>query len=237
MTPERRVVFFQMVEAGGFEPPSRDISGQASTCLVVFLSFAPAGAKRQAPAFASSLKSRYPAANMPSSQPAARRPERTCGQGPPGRAALFTQPLHTGSCQLLVAADDLAGQPLSCTCSPTFYLSGRSRSPPIHLSKSTCFYGSTIRRDRQRKKPDHLSANTLITIKPVGCSACFSPQKPCRNINPGCSAANRPSASRRPARGWGVSEGSACPGSVHRMCDRRDNRSRCHAIRSYGPAP
>ena len=36
------------MEAGGFEPPSRDISGRASTCLVVFLRFACGIAKRQA---------------------------------------------------------------------------------------------------------------------------------------------------------------------------------------------
>ena len=36
------------MEAGGFEPPSRDISGQASTCLVAFLKFARDTAKRQA---------------------------------------------------------------------------------------------------------------------------------------------------------------------------------------------
>ncbi len=40
------------MEAGGFEPPSRDISGWASTCLVVYLKFARAAAKRQAYAFA-----------------------------------------------------------------------------------------------------------------------------------------------------------------------------------------
>jgi len=39
------------MEAGGFEPPSRDISGRASTCLVDFLTFAQTAAKRQAPAF------------------------------------------------------------------------------------------------------------------------------------------------------------------------------------------
>ena len=42
------------MEAGGFEPPSRDISGQASTCLVVYLYLARASVKRQALAFASS---------------------------------------------------------------------------------------------------------------------------------------------------------------------------------------
>ena len=36
------------MEAGGFEPPSRDILGQASTCLVVHLNFAQDNAKRQA---------------------------------------------------------------------------------------------------------------------------------------------------------------------------------------------
>ena len=36
------------MEAGGFEPPSRNILGQASTCLVVYLIFAYDIAKRQA---------------------------------------------------------------------------------------------------------------------------------------------------------------------------------------------
>ena len=47
-------VFFvdKGMEAGGFEPPSRDISGRASTCLVVNLKFARVYAKRQAYTFA-----------------------------------------------------------------------------------------------------------------------------------------------------------------------------------------
>jgi len=36
-------------EAGGFEPPSRDVLRQASTCLVALLFFALPNAKRQAP--------------------------------------------------------------------------------------------------------------------------------------------------------------------------------------------
>ena len=36
------------MEAGGFEPPSRDASGRASTCLVGFLKFASSAANRQA---------------------------------------------------------------------------------------------------------------------------------------------------------------------------------------------
>jgi len=36
------------LEAGGFEPPSRDVSRQASTCLVAYLNFALLAAKRQA---------------------------------------------------------------------------------------------------------------------------------------------------------------------------------------------
>lgn len=36
------------MEAGGFEPPSRDASKQASTCLVVHLSFALLSAERRA---------------------------------------------------------------------------------------------------------------------------------------------------------------------------------------------
>ena len=42
------------MEAGGFEPPSRDISSQASTCLVAYLKFAPDNTKRQVSPFASS---------------------------------------------------------------------------------------------------------------------------------------------------------------------------------------
>ena len=36
------------MEAGGFEPPSRDASRQASTCLVALLQFALPTARRQA---------------------------------------------------------------------------------------------------------------------------------------------------------------------------------------------
>ena len=36
------------MEAGGFEPPSRDASGQATTCLVAYLFFAFLNARRQA---------------------------------------------------------------------------------------------------------------------------------------------------------------------------------------------
>ncbi len=42
------------MEAGGFEPPSRDASKQASTCLVVRLRFALLSAERQATNAASS---------------------------------------------------------------------------------------------------------------------------------------------------------------------------------------
>ena len=45
------------MEAGGFEPPSRDVSSQASTCLVALLKFASSIAKRQAIESAISVKS------------------------------------------------------------------------------------------------------------------------------------------------------------------------------------
>jgi hypothetical protein len=44
------------MEAGGFEPPSRDISGRSSTCVVVDLRFAPQTARRRAVCFAIPLK-------------------------------------------------------------------------------------------------------------------------------------------------------------------------------------
>ncbi len=43
------------MEAGGFEPPSRYISGKASTCLVGYLNFALMYANRQADTVASPL--------------------------------------------------------------------------------------------------------------------------------------------------------------------------------------
>ena len=89
------------MEAGGFEPPSRDISGQASTCIVVCLYLARASAKRQAPAFAS------PRLISPSrhERPAKAIPlfdalEEPAGNSPSGRAALIRQPFATVSCQL-----------------------------------------------------------------------------------------------------------------------------------------
>jgi hypothetical protein len=77
------------MEAGGFEPPSRDISGRASTCLVVLLRFRAGGGQTTgfrhcyfAIDFASA--SRTPAATIPlfdaHDQPA--------GGGQSGRAAL-----------------------------------------------------------------------------------------------------------------------------------------------------
>ncbi len=42
------------MEAGGFEPPSRDVSKQASTCLVAYFNLALLIAKRQAFSWASS---------------------------------------------------------------------------------------------------------------------------------------------------------------------------------------
>jgi hypothetical protein len=43
------------MEARGFEPLSRDISGRPSTCVVFNLRFAPQAAQRQAACFAISL--------------------------------------------------------------------------------------------------------------------------------------------------------------------------------------
>ena len=37
-----------VLEAGGFEPPSRDISDQTSTCVVAYLNLVSSPAKRQA---------------------------------------------------------------------------------------------------------------------------------------------------------------------------------------------
>ena len=87
------------MEAGGVEPPSRDISGQASTCIVACLGFAPTSAKRQAFVFASSLLFHNPAANIQGCYPAARRPCET-------RRKKFSQdgPLLSSQTILVVAS-------------------------------------------------------------------------------------------------------------------------------------
>ena len=89
------------MEAGGFEPPSRDISGWASTCLVVYLKFARAAAKRQAYAFAiSRLNSPFASRTPASAIPLCDAPDRPAGKSPPGRAAQFRQPFATVCCQV-----------------------------------------------------------------------------------------------------------------------------------------
>ena len=58
------------MEAGGVEPPSRDISSMASTCVVNYLDLASTYANRQAYESASSLEFRSRVANNPLSYPA-----------------------------------------------------------------------------------------------------------------------------------------------------------------------
>ena len=90
------------MEAGGFEPPSRDVLRQASTCLVALLFFALPNAKRQAPDSAISelilpCRPEQPARPAcyltPFSGPQA-KPERT--------GYLIRLPFVTGSYQLIV---------------------------------------------------------------------------------------------------------------------------------------
>jgi len=94
------------MEAGGFEPPSRDISGQASTCVVGHLRFARAAADRQAAAFARfamvspPCRERFRAA-IPLSTPSQNPREEVLQDG-----RLIKQPLHTGSCQLKLVTED-----------------------------------------------------------------------------------------------------------------------------------
>ena len=89
------------MEAGGFEPPSRDISGQASTCIVVYLYLARPSAKRQAlelasPQLISPSRHERPAKAIPLSDAL----EEPAGNSPSGRAALIRQPFATVCCQL-----------------------------------------------------------------------------------------------------------------------------------------
>ncbi len=76
------------MEAGGFEPPSRDTSRQASTCLVDFLSSRLI--RRQSTGFRldQSVKFRFQETDNPSSYPAIRRLHATHGKGHEKRAAI-----------------------------------------------------------------------------------------------------------------------------------------------------
>lgn len=76
------------MEAGGFEPPSRDISGQASTCVVGHLRFARMAAERQAAIVATFAWFRRPAANTQGRYPTVVVLARPMGGGPAGRAAI-----------------------------------------------------------------------------------------------------------------------------------------------------
>jgi len=76
------------LEAGGFEPPSRDASRQASTCVVASLFFfALPSAMRPAPGLAISESSCRAGPNNQFSQPAILRPCPTRRRGQAGRAA------------------------------------------------------------------------------------------------------------------------------------------------------
>ena len=88
------------MEAGGIEPPSRDVSRQASTCLVAHLKFALSVAERQAPDAASLVKSRQTVPNNLFNQPAFWRPVSARRQSRGERASQFRQPCATVSCQL-----------------------------------------------------------------------------------------------------------------------------------------
>ena len=90
-----------VMEAGGFEPPSRDISGQASTCIVVYLILARPSAERQAlelasPRLISPSRHERPAKAIPLFDAL----EEPAGNSPSGRAALIRRPFATVCCQL-----------------------------------------------------------------------------------------------------------------------------------------
>jgi len=75
------------MEAGGFEPPSRDISGQASTCIVARLRFAPRSAGRQAERIAILLDFAAPPQTFGAAIPHFGARAKPAGRGRAGRAA------------------------------------------------------------------------------------------------------------------------------------------------------
>jgi hypothetical protein len=90
------------MEAGGFEPPSRDVSRQASTCLVALLAFALPSAKRQALGSAISVNLTTTGPNKPA-EPACYLTPFSGPQAKPERTGyIIRQPFATDSCQLIV---------------------------------------------------------------------------------------------------------------------------------------
>ena len=89
------------MEAGGFEPPSRDVSRQASTCVVARLRFRVTERRTTGSRIGYSGASRLRRPGRPTkTSPLIGALAGPAGRNPTGRAALFTQPWHTGSCHL-----------------------------------------------------------------------------------------------------------------------------------------
>jgi len=92
------------LEAAGFEPASRDVSRQVSTCLVVLLFFALPNAKRQAPGSAISVNLAAAGPKKKPAEPACYLTPFSGPQAKPERTGypVIRQPFATDSCQLSV---------------------------------------------------------------------------------------------------------------------------------------
>ena len=123
------------MEAGGFEPPSRDVSRQASTCLVVLLFFRLTKSQttgRWLGYFGKSYRSRpeQPARPACCLTPL---PDPQAKSGRTGRQ--IRQPCATDSCRLKFVAGWLARPTGVLDMQLASPPSGRSRSPPYSLFK------------------------------------------------------------------------------------------------------
>lgn len=124
----------QIMEAGGIEPPSRDVSEQASTCVVDHFNLAWAVSERQDTASASPAEiSRQPHRADGYRQPTSRRSRPLVGvAGRTGYRFLGSHAqLRVGMYKFLPG--DLPGPPASWARRLNFYPSGRSQSPPRKL--------------------------------------------------------------------------------------------------------
>lgn len=121
------------MEAGGFEPPSRDVSRQASTCLVALFLFRVV--KRQTTGFrlgyfelVSPSRPEKPAQYSPLFDALIRSAGEIWKNGP-----LIKQPWHTVYCQLKFSTGFLARPTGVLSMRLDHPSSGRSRSPPYSL--------------------------------------------------------------------------------------------------------
>lgn|GEM_PF-2181470 len=134
------------MEAGGIEPPSRDGSGNASTCIVDRLNLGSADAGRQASAFPSPTGFSLATGQASVTSQPTGVVARNSGRLPRDGLRVFTQPWHMSSCHVKFFARCLTRPPDNLG-TPRFLLLARSNpiapgfdertEPSVRIFRST----------------------------------------------------------------------------------------------------